>query len=244
MKVLLVFLALGVSLSARAETIEFPDEELATESVLPVFDSPDAVKSRTVETARHFELGGQLSYNLTEAFFKPLSFSGEVSYHFNEEHGMNIFGTYFLSGVSDYTNQLNPPPGSIEKMNLQFAPRPKWLLLANYQYTGFYGKMSVARDFIMNLHLYGLAGVGGIQVGDKTFPVFSVGLGQKFYVSSQLALRFDLRALFYQGPDILSRPLGLTSAPATTEQSASSFSKHLVVGSILSVGAIWLIPNS
>ncbi len=240
MKAYLVFLALGLSLSAQAETIEFPDEELATESVLPVFDNPEAVKSRTIETAKRFELGGQISYNLTEAFFKPLSFSGEATYHFNEEHGMNIFGTYFLSGVSGYTNQLNPPPKSDENMNLQFAPRPKWLLLGNYQYSGFYGKMSIARDYVMNLHLYGLAGLGGIQVGDKTFPVLSAGLGQKFYLNSQLALRFDLRALFYQGPDILSRNLGKVSS----EQSTSGFSRRLIVGSILSVGAIWLIPNS
>lgn len=225
---------------AWAETIEFPQEELATETVLPVFDNPEAVKSRTIEVTRRFELGAQASYNLTEAFFNNYSLSGSIGYNFTEEHGMSLFGAFFLPGVTNYTNQLNPPPGSSQNMNLQFAPHPKYLILGNYQYTGFYGKMSVARDFIMNLSLFGLAGIGGIYVGDKMFPVLSFGLGQKFYFNSQLALRFDLRALIYQGPNILSTNL----VNATSDQSTSKFSNRLLIGSLLSVGMIWLVPGS
>jgi outer membrane beta-barrel protein len=229
-----------MTVSARAEVIEFPEEELATESVLPVFDTPDAVKNRTVVTSGRFEVGGQAGYNLTEAFFQPLSIAGTATYHINEEHGINFFGSSFISGVTQYTNDLNPPPGSTQNLNLQYAPRPKWMVLGNYQYTGFYGKLSLTKNYIMNLSLYGLAGIGAIYIGDKAFPVASFGLGQKFYLSRQLALRFDLRALLYQGPNVLSKNL----SQATGEQSASIFDTRFIVGSMLTVGAIWLIPNS
>ena len=43
--------------TARAETIEFPEEELSTESVLPVFDKKVVVRQRAVKTAGRFEIG-------------------------------------------------------------------------------------------------------------------------------------------------------------------------------------------
>lgn len=242
MKVLLLLAALLTSVSARAEVIEFPDEELATESVLPVFDNPMSVKARNVVTEKRFEVGAQVGYNLTEAFFNQYSFSGLLTYHLNETHGINIFGNFNLPGTTSYTDQLNPPPASTESLNLQYAPSPKWMVIGSYQYTGFYGKMSFTKDSIMNLSLFGLAGIGGIYIGDKTFPVVSVGLGQKFYFNPNFALRFDLRVLMYNGPDPFGAPK-TTLLNATSERSASEFSGRLHIGSLLSVGAIWLVPG-
>ncbi|MCM2281500.1 MAG: outer membrane beta-barrel domain-containing protein [Bdellovibrionaceae bacterium] len=243
MKALWMVLALLASAPVHAEVIEFPDEELATESVLPVFDHPVAVKARNVVTEKRIELGAMGGYNLTEAFFNQLSFGGTATYHLTEEHGINVFASYNLPGETSYVPALNPPPGSNESLNLQYAPRPKWMILGSYQYTGFYGKMSFSKDAVMNLSLYGLAGVGGIYIGDKTFPVLSVGLGQKFYFSPNFALRFDLRALIYQGPDLFAVPKSILST-ATSEQSASRFTNRLHIGSILNAGVIWLVPGT
>ncbi len=239
----LVLLLLSTPAASLAEVIEFPEEELAQESVLPIFDNPVSVKARNVVTEKRFEVGGQLGYNLTEAFFNQYSFAGTLTYHLTEEHGVNIFGSFNLPGVTSYTSELNPPPGSTESLNLQHAPRPKWVVLGSYQYTGFYGKMSFTKDYIMNLSLYGLGGIGGIYIGDKTFPVLNFGLGQKFYFSPHFALRFDLRVLMYQGPDPFGAPK-TTLLNAAGEQSASLFPKRLYIGSLLSVGAIWLLPGT
>jgi outer membrane beta-barrel protein len=243
MKALWMVLALTASVAAHAEVIQFPEEELATESVLPIFDNPVSVKNRNVITAKRFELGVQGGYNLTEAFFNQYSLAGTGTYHLNEDHGINVFATFFLPGVTQYTNDLNPPPGSLENLNLQYGPRPKWMLLTNYQYTGFYGKLSFSKDYVMNLSLFGIGGVGGIMIGDKMFPVLNFGLGQKFYFNPNFALRMDLRVLIYQGPNLLSGPK-TTLLNARGETSASAFEERLFVGSLLSVGLVWLIPGA
>ncbi len=243
MKALWLVMAFLASVSARAEVIEFPDEELATESVLPVFDNPVSVKARNVVTEKRIELGAQLGYNLTEAFFNQYSFAGTATYHLTEEHGVNLFALFNMPGVTSYTGELNPPPGSTESLNLQYAPSPKWMVLASYQFTGFYGKFSFTKDSVMNLSLYGLGGLGAIYIGDKMFPVLSAGLGQKFYFNPNLALRFDLRVLMYQGPDLFGAPKA-TLTNATSEQPSSAFPNRVHIGTLLSVGAIWLVPGT
>lgn len=229
-----------------AETIEFPDDELAPESVLPVFDHPVAVKNQNVLTKGRFEFGPTFGFSLLEPFYNPLNYGAILTYHGSETHGFNLIFTSFLQGLSSNANNLNPIPGTVTSskpggtnVNLQYAPAPKYLLLANYQYTGFYGKISLGKDNVMTLSVFGSAGLGGIAVGDAMDPAFDLGIGQKLYFSPSFALRFDFRFLMYQGPDILSRPLdGVTSV-----QPASSFSQKLNYSSLLSLSAVYLFPG-
>lgn len=238
-----VLLALGLwlvpAVVPAASAVEFPNEELASESVLPVFDPPDSVKNRNVTTQKRFEFGVMGGYAMTEPFFNPMSIGASGSYHFTEEHGVNLFGLSYLGGQSDYSKQLNPIPGQLVNANLQFAPAPKYLFMASYQHTGFYGKLSLAKNIVMNLSLYGLAGIGMIGIGDVSKPVVSVGLGQKFYFNSMFALRFDLRLLAYQGPDPLSRRL----VDQTEVQPASFFDERTFYESLLSFGAVFMLPE-
>lgn len=224
---------------AATTPIQFPDEELAAESVLPVFDENVSVKNRNVETARRIEIGAMGGHSLTEPFFNPWSVGGTLSYHIDETHGVNLFGLYYLQGASDYSRQLNPIPNTTVNANLQLAPEPKYLGLVNYQFTAYYGKLSLTKDAVMNLSLYGLLGGGMINIGDESKPVASVGLGQKFYFNSSFALRFDLRFLAYQGPDVLSRNL----SGVTETQPAAAFDQKMRFDSILSFGAVFLLPK-
>lgn len=233
------FASLVPSRAQAAQQIEFPEEELASESVLPVFDHPVSVKNRTVNTSRRIEIGAMGGYALTEPFFNPMSFGLTGTYHINEDHGVNLFGLFYMGGQSDYSKQLNPIPPTQTNANLQYAPGPKYLVLANYQYTAFYGKMSIAKDYIMNLHLYGLAGAGMIGIGDVNKPAINFGIGQKFYITPSFALRFDLRMLIYQGPDPLSRRLD----NVTSAQPASSFDEKLNMSPLLGFGAIYMFPK-
>ncbi len=231
--------------ASKRQVIEFPDEELASESVLPVFDHPEAVKNRLVPTAKRLELGIFGAYSMTEAFFNPLAYGTNITYHLGETSGINLMAQMYMSGISNYGKQLNPIPGpngtpGTTNLNIQFAPAPKYLLLANYQHTAFYGKISLTKDYVMNLSLYGLLGAGAMGVGDTTAPVVSIGIGQKFYFGSSFAFRFDLRGIAYNGPDVLSGPDLNTK---TSEVSASQFSNKLQFGTLLSAGVVFLLPK-
>lgn len=233
-----LFPALFVT-KAFSETIQFPTEELATESVLPVFDQPTSVKNRTVSLAKRIELGVGMGYALTEPFYNPFQLSGNLTYHINEEHGINLYGATYLQGISNEASQLNPVPGTAINMNLQYGPAPKYIALASWQYSAYYGKLSFTKDYVMNLHLYGLAGAGMYGIGDASSPVVSVGLGQKFYFTPSLAFRFDLRILAYQGPDPTSGHLELK----TTVQPNSAFEKKMFFEGLLNVGVSYLLPS-
>lgn len=237
---------IGLGLSAKAETIKFPEEELATESVLPVFDNPVSVKNRTVTTAKKFEVGLLGGFALNEPFANPYSVGGSISYHLDEEQGINIYGSYYLGGSTRYVDQINQEAQSAtgNRLDLQNAPTTKYLGLISYQYTAFYGKLSLTKNYVMNLSTYGLAGLGGIQIGDALNPVVGLGFGQKFYFTPNFALRFDLRMLIYQGPDVAGTGYPAPTANAGGEVSSSRFNKRIYTNSVLSLGAIYLIPNS
>lgn len=227
------------------QVIEFPTEELASESVLPYFDHPEAVKNRLVPTAKRLELGVFGSYSLTEPFYDPRAFGANATYHLTEVHGVNLMGQVYVGGISSYADQLNPIPLSngqhgVTSLNLQYAPAPKYLFLANYQYTAFYGKISLTKDYVMNLSLFGLLGAGAMGVGDTTAPVLSLGIGQKFYLGSSFAIRFDLRGIAYNGPDVLTGP---DLNAATSVVSASQFTTKIQFGTLLSAGVVYILPS-
>jgi outer membrane beta-barrel protein len=232
---------LGVGQIAKAETevIEFPREELANESVVPVFDETQSVKARNVTTSHRLELGLFGGYALTEPFFNPYSVGLSGTYHLTEEHGINLTAFFMQSGTSSYADALNPVPGTTANANLQYAPAPKYLFMGSYQFTGFYGKLSLTKSTVMNLNLYGLAGVGLYEIGDSSCPAVSVGLGQKFYFNNQFALRLDLRLIAYNGPDVLSKNL----QNATGTASSSEFSNKLQFSTLLTLGGVYLLPE-
>ncbi len=238
------FLAIvSATLSSRealAETIQFPTDELATESVLPVFDQPMSVKNRVVSLSKRIEVGLLMGYALTEPFYSPFQFGGTLSYHINEDHGINLFGTTFMQGLSNEASQLNPIPNSNPPINanLQYGPAPKYLFLASWQYSAFYGKLSFTKDYVMNLHLYGLLGAGMYGLGDAAKPVVSVGLGQKFHFTPSLSFRFDLRALAYQGPD----PISIRLDNKTSVQPSSAFDQKVYIEGLLNFGVSYMLP--
>lgn len=233
--------ALGSVRFAHAETIQFPTEELATESVLPVFDQPTSVKNRVVSLAKRIEVGVLMGYALTEPFYNPLQVGGTLSYHINEDHGINLFGTTFLQGLSNEATQLNPIPNSQPPINanLQYGPAPKYLFLASWQYSAFYGKLSFTKDYVMNLHLYGLLGAGMYGLGDAAKPVVSAGLGQKFHFTPSLSFRFDLRVLGYQGPD----PISIRLDNKNSVQPSSAFDQKVYIEGLLNFGVSYMLPS-
>jgi outer membrane beta-barrel protein len=221
------------------ETIEFPDEELAAESVLPIFDLNLSVRNRAIALSRRIELGVGMGYSLLEPFFNPLSLAGNMTYQWNEEQGINLMASFSLPGTSSYTNQLNPIPTTGTNANLQNAPATKYTILANYQYSAFYGKLSVSKDYIVRTSLYGLAGLGMIGIADSSNIAVTAGIGQRFFLTPQISIRLDLRGLLFQGPDILSRKLYSSTGP----EPAASFGKKLNFNIFLGFGMAWLLPS-
>lgn len=240
-KIIFIYLLTSLFLqlhSYAAETIELPEDELATESVLPVFDKTVAVRNRLVETAKRFEIGGGLGFNLIEGIYTNTTFKGNIGYHFDEEKAFNLSFLTGSSTLSSTGEDLKAGKGIATTFDATLAPTPDYFITANYQFTAYYGKVSVSKNSAMNLALYGLAGGGFVSWSDgEISPMLNVGVGQKFYFTPQLALRADLEMKIYQGPDITTQPLTTGSG----KKDSGDFSDTTYFRPFLTVGLVYLL---
>jgi outer membrane beta-barrel protein len=215
-----------VSLSAWAETIEFPEEELATESVLPVFDKKVVVRERAIKTAGHFEVGGGMGLNLVEPLYSQNVFSLTASYHLTELHGINVYALFLSDELSGAGADLKAGKGLTggNKFDASRAPTIDNMFFANYQFTAYYGKISITKQNTMNLSLYGTAGLGMVNWTDSSDVGLDFGIGQKLYFTENLGLRFDLMMAVYQGPDpTASKGVNHALPPTDPKQSSDYF---------------------
>lgn len=222
--------------TAYSAKIEFPDEELASESVLPVFDDPQPVKNRNVVTAKKIEITGFLGVTMNEPFTDPYNFGGMLTYHFNEFHAIQFYGTAFSASENDYPEQINNEtggdPGGYDIRGK--VAEPETALLLSYKISPYYGKFSLTKQGVLNIALYGTLGLGTIQISGEQNPVGAFGLGQKFYFSKNFSLVTDLRILAFNGPDPRGK-IEVDPPPGTSENGDRFQLKY-----IFTVGAAYI----
>lgn len=235
--VIVIVLALLLHKTAfAADVVELPKEELAQESVLPIFDKPMSVKNRNVVTAGRYDIDVFYGYAMTEPIANVSKFGLGVYYNFSEDHAFGIFFANNMSGLSDYARQIEKTPAT--KLDLTKAPLPKNTLMADYNLKAFYGKMSVTKSLVFNTVLYGSGSLGVVQYEHKTYPAVALGLGQKFYFSRNWALRFDLRLYAHQGPVPFLG--GGQMNVGTARPSYDQFSERVLYATNLDIGLSYL----
>lgn len=224
---------------SNAAEIELPEEELAKESVLPVFDKTVVVRNRAVTLTERFEVSANLGLNLLEPFYTNAVYGFGGAYHFDEMHGVAFSGMFLQTELTSNAKALQAGEGltdSGQTFDASKAPTVDSMLFASYQLTAYYGKVSLTKNRAMNLSLYGLLGGGLVNWSDHTELALNAGLGQKLYITPNVALRADLNMAIYQGPDITSKEL-----PATGPSRESDyFDDTIYFRTFLTVGLAYL----
>ena len=190
---------------AKAIKISFPDEELATESVLPLVDSQTMVLNRSVSLKKRVELSANLGVGLDEPFYFSLYPQGSLGFHFTEVHSVSLLGVFYPPLLSATGRQLEQGEGlsNNKTFDATKVPYPQMSVFLNYQYTPFYGKLSFSKGLNLNLSLYGFTGLGFVVSSQNDrLPAFNFGLGQKLYITKWLGLRADLAFYGYYGPAV------------------------------------------
>jgi outer membrane beta-barrel protein len=203
----------------RAEKMAFPEEELAKESVLPKFDVPDSVRNRTVALTRKLELGAFLGSVSDEPIYKQFQYGFLGSFHLDEVHGVTLSYAIMDPGLGVYAEDLKKVKYTDGvPLDLSKTQGPKSYFLANYQFTAFYGKMSILKNYSMNTHIYGLLGLGTVMYDGLSSLALDFGLGTRFYFLKNLALRFDLKLVQFSGPHpIAKKRSDIASGTLTTK---------------------------
>lgn len=238
----LLFLFILFCYQAQAVKVEFPDEELASESVLPMVETPGMILNRNVTLKSRFEINSGVSWGLGEPFYYPIYPMAQLSFHFTEIHSLSVTGLYYFPILSSAGRQLREGKGLQDKtFDASKSPYPQYSLFLNYQYTPFYGKISLAKNFVLNLSIYGFAG-GGMVVSNQNdyLPSANLGIGQKFYFNKWLGLRGDLAVYGYYGPAVARLNLGSDSG-AVRYQGLSSNQKRINFNITAGLGLIFIL---
>ncbi len=234
-KPLVLFLALFASFATFADDIEFPEEELARETTLPVFDKRRAVLNRRVVTDGRVEIGLGGGLEVNEPYYNDVMVGLQGTYNYTDTSALNIQGLMWMDGLSSYGEQLKAG-GRHEQFDASKVPHPEWGLLANYQFTAYYGKISVTKQGVMNLNLFAVAGLGYINMGELSTVGLNLGFGQNFFISNSVGIRFDMRWLIFQGPNATSQRLRPQDNP-----SSSSFEDRIYYNTQLGLSAVFIL---
>ncbi len=183
--------------------IEFSEDALAPESVLPVFPRSVYVKSRNIVKKGSMEVQVSGGVSVNNPFFKAYPVGGSVGYYFTEEHGVQFLFGYLVGGKSNYATALErdtrSSPGGLGAANFNNFPAQKMLGLLHYEYSPFYGKLSLAKWLNFNMDVVASAGGGMVFLEDGSFPTASLGLGLRFYFGKSFGLRINMYSLFRKG---------------------------------------------
>jgi outer membrane beta-barrel protein len=230
--------------TAFAEDIEFPEEELARETVLPVFDKRRVVLNRNIVTLKRLELGLGAGLEMNEPYYNDTMVTAQGTYNYSETSAINVQGLYWMDGLSSYGEQLkagtkiscgSPPCGTVH-FDAMKAPHPRFGLFANYQFVAYYGKISVSKQTVMNLNLFGLAGLGYINMDQTGGVALNIGAGQNLFFTKNVGLRLDLRYLIFQGPNATTKSLESYDNPAP-----SSFGNRIYYNAQIGASLIFIL---
>ena len=241
LKSILVLLLLFYALTSEAIRIQFPDEELSSEAVLPIFQPKRMVLDRRVSLKNRFELGATVSFGLDEPFYYPIYGTGLAAFYISEAHGISLTGTYFYPKYSTAGRALQKGLEDGKTLDVFKVPYPQLMGFLNYKYVPYYGKISLTKQFILNLSIYGYLGPGLIIFNHGTKQIAgNFGIGQKLYFNKWLALRGEIGLYGYYGPAPARVDLGKTVQEIPYNQLQPQH-KRIILNLIANIGVVLLI---
>ena len=208
MKYFYLFLLLSYFPFVEAREIRFPDEELAPESVLPVFDShKNVTMNRRVQLKNKLGLRGSFLGRMDEPFLHPFTFTGGLEFFFNETHGVRLSSLYFFPGLSHIGSTVSEAPFKTDPGKIH---HPQFGFFLSYALAPFYGKISLATNIVTNLNLSIYVGLGALAL-DLNYTRYQsdlrwtyagwVELNQKVFIGQRFYIHGSLNFLIYHAPN-------------------------------------------
>ncbi len=223
-----------LALQSPAQEINVPLDELAKESVYPVFDNPVSVKSRNVRDFQTIDVGLFGGLAITEPISNTSRFGLSVNYHFTQVHSLGLQFAKNSNGLSKDAEGLKTDFG----LDFSRAPFPEYSLMADYNYKLYYGKLSVTKNGVINTSIYYSGSAGLIKFVHKSYPALAFGVGERFYLTDNFALKVDLRMFVSQAP--IPFKSGALRTGIDPIPSYDSFSERMTYTTNLEFGANYL----
>ncbi len=189
-------------MQAQTQVIQFKDEELGQETVLPKVPGKQVLRYKTVPLANRIEILAGYGFNFNEPIYNPSKIVAGVGYSWSDFSGVTVQYTRWNSGRnSQYSGQLEGPGINLK---LDRIPNIESSLFLNYEMRAYYGKISLTKNSVMNMSFYPLLGAGMTKYTHKSYLGANLGAGWKFYFTKYLALRTDFYLQMAQAPNPFS----------------------------------------
>jgi outer membrane beta-barrel protein len=164
------------------------------------------------------ELGGEMSLIMNQSFIYSLLATGLLDYHFTEMFALELGASYGFS-IDKEDKRILKDEFGIQTQIL----RTQYIFSGSLLWTPIYGKTQLTSGRLVYFDSFLTAGAGmtGIDYNyeqcipadagnasgaptdkpaqqTKGYPTFIMGIGQKFFLSRDFGLRWDLRDHFFQ----------------------------------------------
>lgn len=164
-----------------------------------------------VKDGRH-ELTPTLGLSLGDAFFTKYLVGARYAYHLTEDLSAGLSFAYAFSSPSGAVTRCDSDGQNCRvptRDDLARAPGDVGMMAtAEVAWAPLYGKISVLAQRVLHFDTYGLLGAGVLEtkiapVGSRTVestmtPALHLGVGQRYFVSRDVTLRFEIRDVLYR----------------------------------------------
>jgi outer membrane beta-barrel protein len=171
------------------------------------------VQNRMFTKERKFEFGLYGGVVSSDPFLSVYSTSLSIGYHFNEYFSFAVYAMKnFVNPSSALTFLRNPYPngaGSDTSTN-----EPRWCLGGEVMASIMYGKLSLVGKAIIHYDFHFIGGLGITDTESGKYATPWLGVGQQFFITRWMTLRFDYRLMFYE--ERILQKVGSPSSPNGT----------------------------
>lgn len=229
---LFIFLILGgPQLASAAEQIQFSEDILPTESVIPRLDSQDMVIHRAVDHDKRFEAKADLMWVLDELFSDGKLLGVTFHYHLNNDLGLGFKYYQYSVGFNQYKEGFDSKGVRIER-----GPQPKSIMALSLVNRILYGKISIGKQKVLPLTVDVQYDLGLNKYGTKNLFYSAVSLSNKLFVKKHIIIDLSYGIQFH---DVIN-PVSVDVRQASPVAAESEFKKKFQVSQAISIGLGYL----
>ncbi len=190
-----------VALSILASSVYAEEEELFKEFEIRV------IRPRYFIKRHRFELGIQAAAIVNQTFYYTYLATAIVGFHFSEQFSLELLGAYGYSQAKEDQAILQ------DDFDIKTEYTPTQLFYgASFLWTPMYGKYQLRNGRLIYFDTFLSAGGGMIGILEKydycqanqerssqvvSYPYFEFGIGQRFFISRDDSIRWDIKSPMY-----------------------------------------------
>ena len=234
----IVFMCLSIRATANevvADVDQFSSTDLTQETVLPKVDYPSTVINKNIKLAHSVDFSLDVVSKTDDLFYDTTSLAFKVAYYWNDDNGI---GFQYLKPNDGYNQYAKTFQNSTAQLDFSRAPISKNLMSLYFNQVYFYGKISLANDFVMNQIWLGRYSVGMNQ--------YDTGSSLPFIGAALVVQTFLTRYQYFEigyglGVNQIYNPVSQNIRSSAGAVSKQDFSKDFQFSQVLnlSLGSVF-----